>query len=773
MTRSIDLCGDWELACCGDGEGKFETFSGDAAGEAAWLAAKVPGEVHMDMERGGLIDDPFHGLNYRELRELEKNEWWFRRTFAVPDDAKWDGADMVFEGLDNFATVWLNGTVVGECANSFIAHRFNVKDALRPGENELVVRIASATARINRDDYAQYPTAFYTNERVIARKAQMSYGWDIAPRLVNAGLWRPVRLELHNRGRIADVYVATVSADKENAVLHFEVEIEAFGPYEGLEVAVHFSCRLSNIARRFRMTGPKVSFDVDVWRPELWRPHTMGEPNLHNLECTLIDGDKVIDARSDKFGIRTVKLVQEPNEDGTGFRFDINGESHFMRGLNWTPPDAIMARGDGERAVKAVELAADLGVDMLRVWGGGIYEDDRFFRRCDELGILVWQDFMLSVAIYPLDDDFLGVLDEEARSVIRRLRSFPSLALWSGDNEVDWCNARLSAGFGPKWDGYRHYESPINRRVLKEACGELDPYRPYIPSSPFCNSPDKDPNAPEEGDTHNWHHGTSFRSDWYLKDTSNFVSEVGHLSAPDIETIEAMIPEENRWPADNPFWDEHFGDHDEPKVDLDRRNRLDEAIVTYFGVLPGNLRDYVRASQILQGEAMRTFIEYCRLRGARGGKPCSGILVWNLLDNWPQFSDAIVDYFFRRKLACAYIKKAYRGVIISVQGSGTGSGEVMALNESPKPVASAWSVRFVGADGAAIDEYSGECELESGAALTLAAIDSFEALIERAGGKLRVECALTIDGEVASSDVVRFGKVDLADYAEDATQGIV
>jgi len=772
MTQAIDLEGTWQLAYGPDGDGAIDQFSGSAAGNVDWLEARVPGEVHLDLERAGIIEDPFYGLNHRKLRELEKNEWWLRRTFEVADDARWDGAELVFEGLDTFATMWLNGAVVGRSANSFVAWRFDVTDALKRGENELVVRIASATERVNRDDFAQYPTAHKALERLAVRKAQMSYGWDIAPRLVNAGIWRPVRLELHNRGRITGVYVATVSAGKENARLHLEAEIEAFGPYEGLEVAVHFHCRLSNIARRFRMTGPKVAFDVDVWRPELWWPHTMGEANLYNLECTLIDGDQVIDRYEETFGIRQVDLVQEPTGDGTSFCFKINGRSHFMRGLNWTPADAIFARGDGQRALKAVDVAHELGVDMLRVWGGGVYEDDRFFARCDQLGVLVWQDFMFTAAIYPTEDDFLQAVADEARKVVRRLRNFPSLALWSGDNEVDWWSAELSAHHGAMWRGRAHYESPITRKVLKDVCAELDPFRPYIPSSPFCNAPDKNPNAPEEGDTHNWHHGTSFRDDCYLKDTSNFVSEIGHLSAPSVATIEAFIPPEYRWPSDNPYWDEHFGDHDDLEVDLDRRNRLDDAIVAWFGRLPDNLGDYVRASQIVHGEAVRTFIEYYRLRGARGGKPCGGILVWNLLDNWPQFSDAIVDYFFRRKLACKYLKKAYRPIIVSVQGSGIGSGDVVALNESQKPASAAYTIRFADADGRTTQESCGECTLEPGANTVLHHIASFEDAIARAGGKLVINCALTADDAVISSDVVRFGKVELADYPDDPTQGI-
>jgi beta-mannosidase len=353
------------------------------------------------------------------------------------------------------------------------------------------------------------------------------------------------------------------------------------------------------------------------------------------------------------FGIRTAELVQEPEDDGgRSFVFALNGEKIYTRGTNWIPGDAIFAGMSRKKYRDLIDLALANNINMFRIWGGGIYEDPYFYRLCDERGIMVWQDFMFSCAEYPEDEEFLSEVRNEAEQVVRTLRNHPSLVLWCGDNEVDIMR---------QWWGRDYTQNRINRGVLPEVCARLDPHRPYIPSSPCSPSGDPDCQNHREGDHHNWHHGTSYKDPVYTQDHCRFVSEIGHLSIPRPDSVRRFLPAETLWPPENKTWDFHFGTVE--RYDPQRRARVDEAIAEFGFDRPDNLEDYAQLSQLVQALALKEWMEHYRRRKFL----CGGSLYWNLCDNWPQFSDAVVDYYQAPKIAYYFISRAYSNLLVSLQ----------------------------------------------------------------------------------------------------------
>jgi beta-mannosidase len=381
---------------------------------------------------------------------------------------------------------------------------------------------------------------------------------------------------------------------------------------------------------------------------------------------------------------------------------------------------------------------------MLRVWGGGIYEPDEFYEECDRLGIMVFQDFAYACALYPQTDEFLQMAREEAEVVVRRLRNHPCLALWSGDNEND---CAYWGWFGGKRDPWQ--ENKITRQVLPEVIERLDGTRPYIPSSPYSPDPALDPQDPLQGDQHIWHHGTLFTADVYLASEARFPSEIGHLSCPDLHTVIDMLSEEHRWPPDNRSWDEHFGSLYDWDFRPQRREKLDQALAAWLGSVPQDLPTYVLASQLIQGEAYRTWAEYWRLRKA--GWKSGGILLWNLADCWPQFSDAIVDYWLRPKLACNYVRAAYRPVHICFSPPNVQEVLVYGLNDTLNEYNAEYVVTAMARDGCELASIQGTACLPGNEVVALGDVSHLFSQAQAHRGKLVAE--LRIDGRPVSRNV--------------------
>lgn len=690
----VYLEGPWGLVYFPEGEREFDSPEDLANAELPQVPARVPGNVEWDLVQAGKLPDPYYGANILELQAYESHQWWYTTSFPTPADALGRDVRLVFEGLDCFATVWLNGICVGESANMLIEQAFDVGSVLRGdgGPNELAVRLRSAVRAARTKRYEPSQVAMATNyDQLHVRKAPHMYGWDIAPRAVSAGLWRPVRLDIHDPTELVDLAYARTTLHGDDATLwvswRFQTDESRLDEFELRFEGVCGDHRFTHVERPAFVAGRSV---IRIPSARLWWPKGYGEPNLYTVTCRLVHRDNVVDERTDVVGLRTVRLersdITRPDEGGE-FLFRINGEPIFCKGANWVPLDAFHGR-DSERLGEVLRLCDDLGCNILRCWGGNVYEDTAFFRFCDEHGILVWQDFAFACAIYPQDEAFLAQVREEARAVVRKLRNHPSLILWCGDNEID--AAYVQHGLDPA-------TNRITREVLPQVCAECDPYRPYLPSSPYVS-----PEAVKRGaadsllpEQHLWGPRDYFKGTFYSENTAHFASEIGYHGCPNVSSIRRFIPEDRIWPWEgNEYWRIHCTDPKPGGGPFEYRVKLmADQVREMFGFLPESLPEFVLASQISQAEAKKYFIEMFRIAKWRK----TGIIWWNVIDCWPQFSDAVVDYYFAKKLAYHYIKRVQAPFCIMLDEPRDWHCRVVASNDTREErrgefrVVDAWS----------------------------------------------------------------------------------
>ncbi|HJN19156.1 MAG TPA: hypothetical protein QGH10_26930 [Armatimonadota bacterium] len=669
----------WKLRQFDDGEGEsLGAHLGDHD-DSGWIPATVPGQVHMDLMAAGEIEDPFFGLNYEKCLWVEEKEWWYR-TEITPRRDEWTELrmELAFEGLDTFATVYLNGEVLGESRNMWVPVHFDVTDKLKWDEpNTIAVRfrppLAAVRPDMEADDTEDVNAFFSPRERLYARKAQMSYGWDISPRIVSVGIWRPAVLRSTRLLRIVDFWSRTDSLEDGCATVTFEVTVENYS-----DRAIDATCNLqascdgrgfgwsqtiSSPPGRRTFTGT-----VTLDDPQLWWPHGMGEQNLYRGEaCVTADGER-FECYDLALGVRTIELVTEDPKSGESrFYFAVNGVPCAIRGTNWMPTDAMFARVDRGRLQRALTLCTDAHCNMLRIWGGGIYEDPEFYRLCDEMGLMVWQDFMYACGLYPQNEDFLQQAREEAEWVVRELRGHPCVAIWAGDNEND-----AAWGWHGKPDGY--LGNRITREVLPEVCERLDPSRSYVPSSPYNPSGSGDPQSPDEGDVHIWDHSVRPRHPMYFEDRSRFISEIGRICAANRSSTERFLAPEDQWPHANKAWEHHVGSI--PTEDFERRQKTDLGVRNLIGRDAESLDEYIAASQYMQAWCLGEWIERARRRKFE----CGGILWWNIFDNWPQHVDAVVDYYFGEKVGYRAVQRASRLLLPSI-ALNDGVAEVSLVND--------------------------------------------------------------------------------------------
>ncbi len=676
--KSISLDGSWKLYYGPQGNGGPDHPDQLSSIPMKGTDAIVPGNVELDLLRGGEIRDPFYGDNIHDLKKYETYQWWYQRSFETPSHIGDQRVELVFHGVDCIAVYWLNGKELGRSDNMFIEHRFDVTHLLnREGTNTLTVRLDSPILEAMKKKYDPSQVAMATNwEQLWIRKAPHSYGWDIMPRVVSAGLWRSVELVVHGDYEIEDVYFYTRSLEENRAKVgvFYEVQLPP-GELNHVDIMIEgtFQGRLAfTYKQRLRFTAG--TLEMDISDPKLWWPRGYGEAHLYQVTTRILHGEKVLASREDTMGIRTVDLIrtdvtsiERPGE----FLFKVNGTPILCKGSNWVPADAFHSR-DAERYEKMLALFKDLNCNILRCWGGNVYEDHEFFDLCDRYGIMVWQDFAMACAAYPQTEDFLEKIREEAVSVVRKLRNHPSIILWSGDNECDY--SYINRGLDPA-------ENRITREVLHQVVFQCDPYRQYLPSSPY-HSPEviQRQNTKLMPEDHLWGPRDYYKSRYYTESPAHFVSEIGYHGCPNISSIKAFISPENLWPwENNREWITHCTDTIGENGPFSYRIKLmADQIKEMFGYQPDNLEDFVLSSQISQAEAKKFFIEMTRLKKWRR----TGIIWWNVIDGWPQFSDAVVDYYFGKKLAYYYIKRVQQPVCIMMDEPRDWHCRVVVGNDS-------------------------------------------------------------------------------------------
>ena len=632
--RQIDLCGNWKLW------GRNEEDHGECIPE---MTATVPGCAQLELSKAGILpEDLYMGNNIISTEKYEVYEWWYERRFDAPDER--ERVFLVFEGVDCIAEYYLNGELIGVSDNMFIPFEFDVSKYLRDGENTLKVHIKSPVVEANKRDYTVRSMSLWekTPADTGVRRAPHSFGWDIMPRCVTSGIWRPVRIEIRDEIRFDQLYFCPRG---KNCDLYYEIKCD-WSQLEGLEIEAEGYCGDSSFyAKSGVYKGRAARMPLTINDPKLWWPYGYGDANVYDATVRILKNGTCVHEQKATFGLRDIVLDRTDTTDGKNgkFRFLINGVEIMCRGSNWVPMDAFHCR-DAERYAKALELVKDIGCNILRCWGGNVYEDHEFFDFCDRNGIMVGQDFAMGCKIYPQDREFRDKIEREAATIVRRLRNHPSIILWAGDNEID----QMSMGFG-----FDPANNKLTREVLPEAVRQNDLTRPYLPSSPYvCGE------IFEKGDLsllpehHLWGPRDYFKSDYYKNSNAHFVSETGYHGCPCIESIKKFITPDKVWHyRDNDQWILHSSDQygNPARVLL-----MEEQVRQLFGEIPEDPEEYILASQISQAEAKKFFIE--RIRAGRPIK--TGIIWWNLLDGWPQMSDAVVDYYYEKKLAYGYIKNS-------------------------------------------------------------------------------------------------------------------
>ena len=687
--EKISLNGKWNL--------EFWEQTGDPVMDPADVAllkttkltASVPGNVELDLLAAGMIENPEVGNNIYKLRPYEFCQWMYSRHFNAPAITEGQRLILDFEGIDCVADIWLNGEKIGSADDAMIAHKFDVTGKAKAGDNLLQVVLRSAVLEAQKQLVGTYSFRHYT-ESVWIRKPRHCYGWDIMPRLVSAGLWRDVSLLVQDPVSITDVEWVTVDTDPATGNVSAFVDVQVKYPSSKID-KVKLHVKLEKDGRTvYEMERILPTFawrtEFKLEKAELWWPKGYGDPALYDGTVSIIDEDGTILASDTrKVGFRTVRLERsEMIKDGKGeFSFFINGERIFVRGTNWVPLDGFHSR-DAQWVESTLDMVVDLNCNMIRCWGGNVYEDTPFYDRCDREGIMVWQDFSMAGVIYPQDDEFVSKLRKEIKQVVIKFRGHPSLAIWSGNNEND--NSLL-------WTLPTFHIDPnkdvISRKMIPEVLYEFDPTRPYLPSSPYF-SEEAFQNGCQRSDLpqdHLWGPRGYYKDSFYKDAQAIFVSEIGYHGSPNKESIEKMFTKDYQypWTKDGDWNEEWMTKSVRPLpffVEFEGRNDLmTKQINLLFGFRPKTLEDFIGASQSTQAEAMKYFVE--KFRGERFRR--TGIIWWNVRDGWPIVSDAIVDYYNSKKLAYSYLWNAQRTVCMLINDEEGGVLPLRAVNDSFVP----------------------------------------------------------------------------------------
>ena len=613
--------------------------------EGAWRKAVVPGNIHTDLMAAALLKDPHLGQNEADCAWVEGQDWLYRKEFqASASLLKCPQIHLIADGLDTYATLWINGRLLGKSQNSLVEHSWECRRLLKSGRNEIRIQLGAAPPKLAALQKRHgFLPAVVDAARVYARKAQYSFGWDWGPRLVTAGIFKGIRLEGQQRLRMADMRLQLSALSSKRAIGTIELELDCLAAHaSALELSlgpwkIRKALKLKKGANLIR-----VPFSLE--NPRLWWPQGYGLPFLYNLLATLDSGESL----SQAVGLKKVKLLRQKDSEGEGFGLEVNGVKIFCKGANWIPPDSFMGRVSESRVRRLVDMARQANMNMLRVWGGGYYESEAFYKACDELGILVWQDFPFACSEVPELPWFVSELKAEAEKAVRRLRRHVSLALWCGGNENH--QARYEGWFGDtqakKWGEILYH------KVLPAICKRLDASTPYWPGSPFGG---KNPNDPSRGDRHNWLVWASYKDFLsYREDKGRFISEFGFAALPNRAALEKAIPASERF-----IQSRSMEMHD--KVGGEGAYAR---IASYINIhLPEShgFDDFRYLSQVMQSEALATGIEHWRRRQFS----CSGALVWQLNDCWPVTGWSLMDSQDTPKLAWHGVRRAFDPLLLS------------------------------------------------------------------------------------------------------------
>ncbi len=647
-------------------------------GTEDWLSAEVPGTVHTDLMNNSIIEDPFYRLNEKEVQWVDKEDWEYRTSFTLDEAfANMERLEILFEGLDTYCDVSLNGEQIFSSNNMFREWLVDVKDYAKQGENELIIYFHSPT-RIGLEKYdaLDYIIPVSDNDQsqngglgdkqvsVHVRKAGYHFGWDWGPRLVTSGIWKPVTLRGWNEAIIRDVFIKQKNVESSIALFDANLEIES---QVQTTTKLIFSIDGQEAFTEDVDLGIGIneySFPLEIKNPELWWPNGLGDQKMYEIDVQLNHNKKILSQRTVHTGIRTVEVIQEPDSVGKSFYFKVNGHPVFMKGANYIPQDVFLNRVTPDKYEHIIMSAKNTNMNMIRIWGGGVYEKDIFYDLCDKHGILVWQDFMFACAMFPGDKDFLDNVRHEAIDNVKRLRNHPSIALWCGNNENlsawnfwGW-KQRVKKEQGEEvaniiWKAY----DDLFHHLLPEVVERYDSDRLYWSSSPSAGT--GEPENWVAGDVHYW--GVWWGKEPFINYRTRiprFMSEYGFQSFPELSSVNKYAIEED--------WD-IFSD----VMKSHQRSSIGNGTIAIY--MDRNYRKpkdfpmFLYVGHLLQAEGIKVAME-----GHRKHMPyCMGSLFWQIDDCWPVASWSSIDYYGKWKAQHYFAEKAFREILVSPETDGT------------------------------------------------------------------------------------------------------
>jgi len=719
----------------------------DATERSPWRPAVVPGCVHEDLRRHGLIPDPFWGVNELGLQWIEEHDWEYRVTFRLADDfLREEVIDLVADGLDTVAAVSVNGREIARTENMFLGHRWDINPFLRRGRNEIRILFGSALAYIRTHRPGHQPREI--NDSVgrctVIRKQQCQFGWDWGPRLVTAGVWRDIRLEAWSGNRLETVRVRQEHRPGGEVVLHLAPELAR--PDAAAVCDWHLLLWDIPVAAG---RGP----EIVVQEPQLWWPNGQGAPSLYHLEVDVLRADGgSLGHWTRRIGLRTIALDRHADEWGETFQFVVNGRPVFAKGANWIPAHSFVAGLDREAYARELRAAARAHMNMIRVWGGGIYESEQFYDLCDELGLMVWQDFMFACTLYPADEAFLASARAEAACQVRRLRHRPCLALWCGNNEVFGCNAAELKRDERKYADYER----LFHQALPEVVTAHDGVTPYWPSSPWRGDTDDSHAAGERrGDTHYWDvwHGRHPVKD-YEKYAFRFASEFGMQSFSSPETQATFCPADDG---------NVFG----PTMTNHQKNRFgNQVILDYVSRhyrFPKDQDSLLFLSQLNQAFCMQTGVEHYRRNMPR----CMGALYWQLNDCWPVASWSSIEFpgrwralhhvarrFFAPALVTAHVPGEEETIINNYRRTSVDEVHLYTVYDAPEPARGVLRWDLFHLDDRVVLRGTQKVMLRPGESVRQKTLRLGRLMARHGRDNLHLRIALDLDGRCVSEDTV-------------------
>ena len=622
--KQLDLCGTWMV---------------QKKDEPDLIPATVPGCIHSDLLHAGKIEDPYYRDNEAQQMWIGETDWVYSRNFTIEQDFL-DSRQILLhcDGLDTLASITINGHEIGKADNQFRTWEFEVQPYLQIGNNHIEVCFDSTIPLITAEQKKRYLNQSGVGHHRLdggnrIRKSQCNYGWDWGPMCVTAGIWRPITLLAYDTARLTDVYIAQDHLRPGIVGLHIITSIEQ-------ATASDVTVRVTLLDEETQLSQTEipgqdstVEADLIVKNPKLWWPHGMGEQPLYEVNVELLEHETVIDSTSKRIGLRTLALDRHPDQWGETFQFVVNGKPFFAKGANWIPADTFVTNVNDEWYEYLIKSAADVHMNMLRVWGGGIYEADVFYELCDHYGICVWQDFMFACSAYPaFDETYMANVRQEAEHNVKRLRHHPCLALWCGNNELEQIPGMIGEPDEPGVMTWDEYETLFDK-LLPDVVRQHDPDRSYWPSSPHSPLGDrKDWMNPKCGDAHLWDvwHGRQ-PFEWYRACEHRFNSEFGFQSFPEPEVVKSYtLPEDRNISSYIMEWHQRSGIGNDAII---------QYMLSWFQ-LPTTFDNLLWLSQVLQGLGMKYAVEHWRRSMPRG----MGTLYWQINDCWPVASWSSIDY---------------------------------------------------------------------------------------------------------------------------------